>query len=238
MENAAGPADVRVPAGADLRQPDAGRPDQPRHAQDAVGPVAGDGGRGDHVAPRDLPAAAAVLRHGHAEPAGDGRHVPACPSRRSTASSSSCCCRRPTAGRSSRSWSGPPKAAAEVRVVVDGQRLLEMRRIARIVSRRPESAPLAACWTTATHPDHSAGRRAGQAAGALRGRAPAAAQAMVLAAKIRAAADARAEVARDDLLAGRLSGVAPSLDLEFPGPGRERAGRSTAGRRGGGRGPR
>ena len=70
------PPHVRVPAGADLLQSGAGRPDQSRPAEDAVGLAPGDGGRRDQRLDRDLPSAAAVLRRRHAESAGDGRHVP------------------------------------------------------------------------------------------------------------------------------------------------------------------
>ncbi len=70
-------AALRVPAGADLRQPRAGRRDQPRHAQDPVGPAGGDAGAGGHRRQDDLSAVAAVLRARHPEPDRDGGHLPA-----------------------------------------------------------------------------------------------------------------------------------------------------------------
>jgi MoxR-like ATPase len=104
----------------------------------------------------------------------------------------------------------------QVRVVIDGPRLLEMRRLARIVSLSPELRRLAVCWTTATHPDHA---RAPEPVKRLvrYGSSPRGAQAMVLAAKIRAAADARAEVCRDDLLAAVYPALRHRLILNFQG---------------------
>ena len=70
-------APLRVPARADLRAHRARRRDQPRHAQDAVGAARGDAGAVGHRRQADLPAAAAVLRAGDAEPDRDGGHLPA-----------------------------------------------------------------------------------------------------------------------------------------------------------------
>ena len=66
-----------VPARSDLRQPGAGRRDQPRHAQDPVGAARGDAGEQRVGGRTDPSARAAVLRAGHHEPAGDGGHLPA-----------------------------------------------------------------------------------------------------------------------------------------------------------------
>ena len=71
-----GAARLPLPARADLRQPRAGRRDQPRHAQDPVRAARGDAGAPGHRRPQPLPARPAVLRPRDPEPARDGGHLP------------------------------------------------------------------------------------------------------------------------------------------------------------------
>ena len=66
-----------LPGRARLRQPRAGRRDQPGHAQDPVGAARGHAGAHGHRGRRDPTAAPTVPRHGDAEPARDGGHLPA-----------------------------------------------------------------------------------------------------------------------------------------------------------------
>ena len=70
-------APVPLRARADLRQPRAGRRDQPRDAQDAVGAARGHAGEDRDGRQPSLPAGPTVFRAGDPEPAGDGGHVPA-----------------------------------------------------------------------------------------------------------------------------------------------------------------
>ena len=70
-------AGVRLPRRADLHEPPAGRRDQPRLAQDAVGPARGDAGAARDDVRRDAAAAGAVLRAGDAESDRTRRDVPA-----------------------------------------------------------------------------------------------------------------------------------------------------------------
>jgi MoxR-like ATPase len=104
----------------------------------------------------------------------------------------------------------------EVRVVLDGKRLLEMRTLARAVSVDAELRRLAILLTMATHPDHP---RAPEPIKRLvrYGASPRGAQAMVLAAKIRAAAFARDSVTREDLLAAVYPALRHRLILNFEG---------------------
>ena len=68
---------VHRQAGADLRQPGAGRRDQPRAGQGAVGAARGDAGAAGHDRRHDAPAARSVPGHGDAEPDRAGGHLPA-----------------------------------------------------------------------------------------------------------------------------------------------------------------
>jgi len=82
--------------------------------------------------------------------------------------------------------------------VVDARRILEMREIARRIPIAGDVRRLGISLVAATHPDHA------QAPQAIRrfvsyGSSPRGAQALVLAAKVRAVVDGRAEVSRDDL---------------------------------------
>ncbi len=68
---------LRFQAGTGFRQPGAGRRDQSRHAQDAVGAAGGDAGADGQRRRGHATAAATVLRACDAESARDGRHLPA-----------------------------------------------------------------------------------------------------------------------------------------------------------------
>ena len=118
----------------------------------------------------------------------------------------------------------------QLKAVCDGKRLLEMRRLARVVNLPPELRKLAVLLVMATQPDCP------QAPESVKrlvryGSSPRGAQAIVLAAKIRAAAAARDQVTRDGSPRRGLSGLAASVALELRGPGAERAERSAPRRR-------
>ena len=66
-----------LPARPDLRQPGAGRRDQPRHAEDAVRAARSDAGAHRHQRHHHARAGAALPGDGHPEPHRDGRHLPA-----------------------------------------------------------------------------------------------------------------------------------------------------------------
>ncbi len=104
----------------------------------------------------------------------------------------------------------------ETRAIVDGKRLLEMRALARSVTLDPALRRYAVRLVMATHPDEASApesiRRAVRYGAGAR-----AAQAMVLGAKILAAADARAEVAPADLAAVILPALRHRLLLSFEG---------------------
>jgi MoxR-like ATPase len=104
----------------------------------------------------------------------------------------------------------------ETRTLVDGKRLLEMRRTARGVTIDPALRRWAVALVMATHPDDAGApelirRYVRYGAGAR------AAQAIVLGAKIRAAADGRPEVAREDLAAVFLPALRHRVLLNFEG---------------------
>ena len=67
---------LRVPPRPDLPHDRAGRRDQPRLAQDAVGAARGDGGGPGHRRRRRAPGRQAVPRDRHPEPHRAGRHLP------------------------------------------------------------------------------------------------------------------------------------------------------------------
>ena len=90
------------------------------------------------VAHETFPSAAAVFRAGHAESAGDGRHVSRCPSRKSTASSASCWWPRRVAQSRGDSGAHDRGRAAAGQTWPDGERLLEMRRPGAPISLGPE----------------------------------------------------------------------------------------------------
>ena len=103
-----------------------------------------------------------------------------------------------------------------IRTVANGQRLLAMRRIARAVQLPDSVRRLAVSLIAATHPDCPA------APAPVRqfvryGSSPRGAQALVLGAKIRAAAETRAEVTVADLQAVAHAALRHRLFLNFEG---------------------
>jgi MoxR-like ATPase len=112
-----------------------------------------------------------------------------------------------------RTIEGPPP---EVRAIIEGDRLLEMRDIARSVALPPGLKRWAATLVAATQPDLP------PAPEMVRryvryGASPRGAQSLVLAAKIRAAADGRTEVAHADLCAAVHPALRHRLMLNFEG---------------------
>ncbi len=107
-------------------------------------------------------------------------------------------------------------APAELRAVVDGKRLLEMRQIAAKVSLAAAGRRWVAALVAATHPDSP------QASEAVKhyvryGASPRAAQSLVMAAKVRAAANARTEVAKEDFAATIVPALRHRILLNFEG---------------------
>ncbi|MGD0900107.1 MAG: MoxR family ATPase [Thermoguttaceae bacterium] len=104
----------------------------------------------------------------------------------------------------------------ETRALIDGKRLLEMRDIARTVMLNPALRHWVVGLVTATHPDGESApepiRRYVRYGAGVR-----AAQAMVLGAKILAAADGRSEVAREDLARLVLPALRHRVQLNFEG---------------------
>jgi len=112
-----------------------------------------------------------------------------------------------------RNTEGPP---AELRTVVDGKRLLEMREIAGKVRLAGTGRHWVASLIAATHPDFP------QAPESVKryvryGASPRAAQSLVLAAKVRAAANGRTDVAKEDLAATIAPVLRHRILLNFEG---------------------
>ncbi len=217
MENAAGRRTFEFQQGPIFSNLVLADHDQSRPAEDAVGPAPGDGRRGDQRLDRDLPSAAAVLRGRHAESAGDGRHVP-------------------LAGAGDR----PLLLQADRQGAERGR---DRRDFAADDGRRPGGTARGGRRQAAV--GNAADRRQGvsapppAAAGSLRwwrpriptvpqareavkhyvryGASPRAAQSLVLAAKVRAAANARTEVAKEDFAATIVPALRHRLLLNFEG---------------------
>ena len=103
-----------------------------------------------------------------------------------------------------------------VMAVVDGPRILQMREIARRVPIAPDLRRLGVTAVVATHPDHD--RAPEMVRRFVRyGSSPRGAQALVLAAKVRAVVDGRGEVSRDDLQAVAHGTLRHRLVLNFEG---------------------
>jgi MoxR-like ATPase len=104
----------------------------------------------------------------------------------------------------------------EVRTIVDGKRLLEMRAVGHAVSLSEKLRRAAATLVAATHPQFA------KAPEMVRrfvryGASPRGGQALVLGAKIRAAAAGRHEVAAEDLVAMAVPALRHRLILNFEG---------------------
>jgi MoxR-like ATPase len=105
---------------------------------------------------------------------------------------------------------------APVRSVVNGQRLLAMRAIARGVALPDALRRWAVGLVASTHPDHP------QASASVRqfvryGSSPRGAQALVVGAKVRAAAAGRSEVGQEDLRAVAHAALRHRVFLNFEG---------------------
>ena len=103
-----------------------------------------------------------------------------------------------------------------VMAVVDDRRILQMRQIARRVPISDEVRRLAVSLVAATHPGHQ------QAPETVRrlvryGSSPRGAQALVLAAKVRALTEGRSEVSAEDLRAVARAALRHRLILNFEG---------------------
>ena len=183
---------------ARLRQPGAGRRGQPGHAEDAVGAARGDAGTPGVAGRHHPPAAPAVLRHGHAEPARDGGHLPAArgAARPVPAQGAGAVPRRRRAGgdpaahhrhrgRGGEAAHRPGDHAGDDRADAPGARRLARAGARGEPGRRHPSR-------STRRPAHREGLRP------LRGQ-PRGAQAMVLAGKARALLDGRLNVSGDDI---------------------------------------
>ena len=107
-------------------------------------------------------------------------------------------------------------APAELRVVVDGKRLLEMRQIAGKVSLAAPARRWVASLVAATHPDFP--KAPEDIKRYVRyGASPRAAQSLVIAAKVRAAANGRNEVAKEDIAAVIAPALRHRILLNFEG---------------------
>jgi MoxR-like ATPase len=107
-------------------------------------------------------------------------------------------------------------APPELQTVIECKRLLEMREIARNVVLPPPARRWIASLVAATHPEFA------KAPAAIKkyvryGASPRAAQAMVLAAKVRAAANGRTEVTKEDLAAVIAPALRHRILLNFEG---------------------
>ena len=102
------------------------------------------------------------------------------------------------------------------RPVLDGDRVLAMRALARQVPISDAVRDRAVALTLATHPDHPTAPAAVKKYVRF-GSSPRGAQAMVLAAKVRAILDGRFHVAKDDLHAAAPSALRHRLILGFEG---------------------
>jgi MoxR-like ATPase len=107
-------------------------------------------------------------------------------------------------------------APAELRAVIDGKRLLEMRQIAGKVCLAAPGRRWAASLIAATHPDFPQAPQAVQRY-VRYGASSRAAQALVLGAKVRAAANGRMEVAKEDLAAMIVPTLRHRILLNFEG---------------------
>lgn len=112
----------------------------------------------------------------------------------------------------------PPPAA--IKAVLDGNRIEQMRQLARQVPIAPEVLDYAVRLVSATRP-HDAAAPASTRRFVLRGASPRGGQAMILAAKVLAAASGRAHVAREDLRRVALPALRHRVSLNFEGHAEE-----------------
>ncbi len=102
----------------------------------------------------------------------------------------------------------------QVQAVIDGKRIGELSRLARQVVIAPELRQFAIGLLLATHPDQNSAPASVRRFVEL-GASPRGAQAMVLAAKVRALLDGRVHVTREDLLAMAAPALAHRLTLNY-----------------------
>ena len=207
---------VRVPGRPGLRQPRPGRRDQPGHAQDPVGPAGGDAGEVGHRRRQDVPPRPAVLRPGDPEPAGEEGTYPL-PEAQLDRFFFKLLVRFPDAAEIEaildRTTEGhDPKAEP----VFDGERISQMGQLARQIPISDELRRYGIALVLATHPENE------QATTMARqyvryGSSPRGAQAIILAAKIRAILDHRFHVSRDDIQAVAPTALRHRLILNFEG---------------------
>jgi MoxR-like ATPase len=107
-------------------------------------------------------------------------------------------------------------AAPELQIVLDGKRLLEMREIARKVVLAAPGRRWIAGLVAATHPDFAHAPEMVKRY-VRYGASPRAAQSLVLAAKVRAAANGRAEVSKEDFAAVTVPALRHRILLNFEG---------------------
>lgn len=104
----------------------------------------------------------------------------------------------------------------EASAVLDGERILEMRRFARQIPIADEIRRYAVTIVLATHPEHAAATEATRRY-VRYGSSPRGAQAIILAAKIRAILDHRYHVSRDDIRSVVHPTLRHRLILNFEG---------------------
>jgi MoxR-like ATPase len=107
-------------------------------------------------------------------------------------------------------------APAELLSVVDGKRLLEMRQIAGNVTLAAPGRRWVASLVAATHPDFPQAPEAVQRY-VRYGASPRAARSLVLAAKVRAAANGRTEVTKEDFATVMVPALRHRIILNFEG---------------------
>ena len=156
LETPEGRPAVRVPARAGLRQPRAGRRDQPGHAQDAVGPARGDAGAVGHGRRQDAHAGAGRSSCWRRRTRSRWRAPTRCPRPSSTASSSSCwsSSRRPRRWRRS-STARPRRPSPQAEPVFDGERIVELSQLARQIPIADELRRYGIALVLATHPENA-----------------------------------------------------------------------------------
>ena len=157
-------------------------------------------GEYDQRGPRDVQSAAAVLCLGHAEPAGNGRHVSLARAGNRSLLLRNFWFRRQRCDEVEEIFSARPKASRHARSDRRWERLLEMRKLARVVLLPPDVRRLAVSLTMATHPDHP--QAPDIVKRLVRHGAAAQAQTLALAAKIRGSRRSRPSVARRSAVGG------------------------------------
>ena len=234
VEDADGRQHFQFQRGPDLRAHPARRRGQPGHAQDAVRAARGACRRAaSTVAGVTPPAPAALLRAGHPEPDRDGGHLPAAGSaaRPVPLQAAGALSGARGAERDHRSHHATCAPSTCERVMTGAAGARRPRAGARGPDRLPRAGSRrhASCWPPIPSGSEAPGHRRG--ASSATGRARAAAQALVLGAKVRALPSGRFNVSVDDLKAIALPALRHRLILNFEGEAEGIDGRSPARRR-------